>query len=65
MTYSLLIIACLAASPGNCQRFEHPVQLSANPSAAYVEAQALIVAWPATHGGLIVKWWRLEQGREA
>lgn len=66
MFYSLTIIACLVSAPTDCRNYDQPASgLSANPSAAYVEAQSLVVKWIDQHPGLTVKSWRLHAGQDA
>ena len=66
MLYSLIISVCMGAAPAECQVYEQPVtELSANPSTAYMQAQALVAEWMNKHPGLMVDRWRLEPGRGA
>ena len=48
MLYALVISVCLIADPDDCRTYEQPViELSANPSTAFVQAQALVAKWMA------------------
>lgn len=66
MLYSLIISVCMGGAPSDCQVYEQPVtELSANPSTAFIRAQALVAQWMDKHPGLTVDSWRLEPGRGA
>jgi len=50
----------------HCRVYEQPVtELSANPSTAFVQAQALVAQWMDKHPGFTLDTWRLEPGRGA
>ena len=66
MLYALVISVCLIADPDNCRTYEQPViELSANPSTAFVQAQALVAKWMDAHPGFKLVRWRLKPGRGA
>lgn len=66
MIYTLLIVACLASAPADCRRYEQPAPgLSANPTAAFLEAQTRVARWAERHPGLRVRAWRLIAGKLA
>jgi hypothetical protein len=66
MLYTLLITVCLAGAPSDCRDYEQPVtEMSANPSMAFVQAQALVAQWMEKHPGFELSRWRLEPGRGA
>ena len=66
MLYVLVISVCLIADPDDCRVYEQPVtELSANPSMAFVQAQALVAKWIDQHPHFSLVGWRLKRGREA
>ncbi|HEY3144705.1 MAG TPA: hypothetical protein VGJ75_00070 [Dongiaceae bacterium] len=66
MLYALIISVCLIADPDDCRVYEQPViELSANPSSAYVQGQALVAQWIDQHPKLKLVGWRLRPGRGA
>jgi hypothetical protein len=66
MLYALVISICLIADPGDCRVYEQPVtELSANPSTAFVQAQALVARWMDQHPSFKLVSWRLRPGRGA
>jgi hypothetical protein len=66
MLYSLFISVCMIATPTDCRVYEQPVtELSANPSTAFIQAQALVAQWMDKHPGFTLDTWRLEPGRGA
>jgi hypothetical protein len=66
MLYALVIFVCLVAQPNDCRVYEQPVtDLSANPSAAFVQAQAIVAQWMEKYPGFKLTSWRLKPGRGA
>lgn len=66
MIYSLIITICSIAAPTDCRTYEQPASgLSANPSVAFVEAQAIVAEWMERHPGFELRAWYLEPGRGA
>jgi hypothetical protein len=66
MLYELTVIVCLAMNPTNCTTENlQAQQLSANPSAAYREAMAIVAEWMESHPGLVLKGFDLKPGRGA
>jgi hypothetical protein len=66
MLYSLIISVCMVGTPTDCRVYEQPVtELSANPSTAFIQAQALVAQWMDKHPGFKLARWRLEPGRGA
>lgn len=66
MLYALVISACLIADPHDCRMYEQPAtELSADPSLAFVQAQALVAQWTKQHPSFRLVRWRLEPGRGA
>jgi hypothetical protein len=66
MLYALVISVCLIADPDDCRVYEQPViELSANPSSAFVQEQALVAQWIDQHPNFKLVGWRLRPGRGA
>jgi hypothetical protein len=66
MLYALIISVCLIAEPDDCRVYEQPVvQLSANPSTAFVQGQVLVAKWIDQHPNFKLVSWRLRPGRGA
>jgi hypothetical protein len=66
MLYELVILVCLSVNPTNCTSHAlQAQQLSANPSAAYREAMAIVAEWMESHPGLVLKGFDLKPGRGA
>ncbi len=66
MLFEITVIACLQLNPTNCGNYYIEAQgLSANPSAAYIEAQALVAKWIDERPGLVLKGFDLQVGRGA
>jgi hypothetical protein len=56
----------LDSAEADCRRYEQPAPgLSANPTAAFLEAQARVARWAERHPGLRVRAWRLIAGKLA
>jgi hypothetical protein len=66
MIHTLIILACLATEPTDCRTYEQPVAgLSALPTAAYVQSQAIVAAWLGRHPGLVLRAFQVLPGRGA
>jgi hypothetical protein len=66
MLYELTVIVCLALNPTNCTSHTlQAQQLSANPSAAYREAMAIVAKWMDERPGLVLKGFDMRVGRGA
>jgi hypothetical protein len=58
MLHTLTMLVCLASVPASCEVQEMVVEeLSSHPSAAFVQAQALVASWVEQHPQYIVRRW--------
>lgn len=66
MLYTIVLLVCLVGTQPPCQVHEEIAhELAPNPSAAFVQAQALVAQRLDAHPGYLVERWRPQRGREA
>lgn len=58
--FELIVIACLAAEPGNCERFRVPFQQPMGIMQCVREGQFQIVAWVQEHPSWRMRRWLCE-----
>jgi len=65
MLYTAILVACVAASPQQCQTHEMLIEASAIPTAAFVEAQNKAAEWLNDHPDLTKRTLTIKAGRSA
>jgi hypothetical protein len=65
MLYTAILVACMAASPEECQTHEMRIEASAIPTAAFVEAQNQAAAWLNDHPDLTKRSLTIKVGQSA
>ncbi len=66
MIAEIVIYACLVMAPTNCSSYTLQAQeISASPSAGYIEAQAIVAKWIEARPSLTLKRFRLLPGQGA
>jgi hypothetical protein len=63
--YTAILVACLAASPQQCQTHEMLIEASAIPTSAFIEAQNKAAAWLNDHPDLTTRSLTIKVGQRA